>query len=239
MNIALIGYGKMGKAIEEIAISRGHSVVVKFNSQNPLESSQLRTTDVAIEFSQPDLALKHIKLCADGQIPIVVGTTAWEEHLAEIINHIDKRESSLIYSSNFSIGVNLFFEMNKHLARLMNDKTDYVASITEIHHAQKIDAPSGTAVTLAKDLISNHPTYSSWKLTGQSENMEKSDLPICAIREENVPGTHLISYTSEIDTLTIEHQAHNRKGFALGAVIAAEFIHKKQGVYTMSDILKF
>ena len=239
MNIALIGYGKMGKAIEEIAISRGHSVVVKFNSQNPLESSQLRTTDVAIEFSQPDLALKHIKLCADGQIPIVVGTTAWEEHLPEIINHIDKREASLIYSSNFSIGVNLFFEMNKHLARLMNDKTDYVASITEIHHTHKIDAPSGTAVTLAKDLISNHPTYSSWKLTGQSENMEKSDLPISAIREENVPGTHLISYTSEIDTLTIEHQAHNRKGFALGAIIAAEFIHKKQGVYTMSDILKF
>ena len=239
MNIALIGYGKMGKAIEEIAISRGHSIVVKFNSQNPLESSQLRTTDVAIEFSQPDLALKHIKLCADGQIPIVVGTTAWEEHLPEIINHIDKREASLIYSSNFSIGVNLFFEMNKHLARLMNDKTDYVASITEIHHTQKIDAPSGTAVTLAKDLISNHPTYSSWKLTGQSENMEKSDLPISAIREENVPGTHLISYTSEIDTLTIEHQAHNRKGFALGAIIAAEFIHKKQGVYTMSDILKF
>ncbi len=239
MNIALIGYGKMGKAIEEIAISRGHSVVVKFNSQNPLESSQLRTTDVAIEFSQPDLALKHIKLCADGQIPIVVGTTAWEEHLPEIINHIDKREASLIYSSNFSIGVNLFFEMNKHLARLMNDQTEYEASITEIHHAQKIDAPSGTAVTLAKDLISNHPTYSSWKLTGRSENMEKSDLPISAIREENVPGTHLISYTSEIDTLTIEHQAHNRKGFALGAVIAAEFIHKKQGVYTMSDILKF
>ena len=239
MNIALIGYGKMGKAIEEIAISRGHSVVVKFNSQNPLESSQLRTTDVAIEFSQPDLALKHIKLCADGQIPIVVGTTAWEEHLAEIINHIDKREASLIYSSNFSIGVNLFFEMNKHLARLMNDQTEYEASITEIHHTHKIDAPSGTAVTLAKDLISNHPTYSSWKLTGQSENMEKSDLPISAIREENVPGTHLISYTSEIDTLTIEHQAHNRKGFALGAVIAAEFIHKKQGVYTMSDILKF
>ena len=239
MNIALIGYGKMGKAIEEIAISRGHSVVVKFNSQNPLESSQLRTTDVAIEFSQPDLALKHIKLCADGQIPIVVGTTAWEEHLPEIINHIDKREASLIYSSNFSIGVNLFFEMNKHLARLMNDKTDYVASITEIHHTHKIDAPSGTAVTLAKDLISNHPNYSSWKLTGQSQNMEKSDLPISAVREENVPGTHLISYTSEIDTLTIEHQAHNRKGFALGAVIAAEFIHKKQGVYTMSDILKF
>ncbi len=239
MNIALIGYGKMGKAIEEIAISRGHSVVVKFNSQNPLESSQLRTTDVAIEFSQPDLALKHIKLCADGQIPIVVGTTAWEEHLAEIINHIDKREASLIYSSNFSIGVNLFFELNKYLARLMNDKTDYVASVKEIHHAQKIDAPSGTAVTLAKDLISNHPTYLSWKLTGQSQNMEKSDLPISAIREENVPGTHLISYTSEIDTLTIEHKAHNRKGFALGAIIAAEFIHKKQGVYTMSDILKF
>ena len=239
MNIALIGYGKMGKAIEEIAISRGHSVVVKFNSQNPLESSQLRTTDVAIEFSQPDLALKHIKLCADGQIPIVVGTTAWEEHLQEIINHIEKREASLIYSSNFSIGVNLFFEMNKHLARLMNDQTEYEASITEIHHTQKIDTPSGTAVTLAKDLISNHPTYSSWKLIGQSENMEKSDLPISAIREENVPGTHLISYTSEIDTLTIEHQAHNRKGFALGAVIAAEFIHKKQGVYTMSDILKF
>jgi 4-hydroxy-tetrahydrodipicolinate reductase len=239
MNIALIGYGKMGKAIEEIAISRGHSVVVKFNSQNPLESSQLRTTDVAIEFSQPNLVVKHIKLCADGQIPIVVGTTAWEEHLQEIINHIDKREASLIYSSNFSIGVNLFFEMNKHLARLMNDQSEYKAAITEIHHLQKIDAPSGTAVTLAKDLISNNSAYSSWKLKEDAQYFEKSDLPISAIREENIPGTHIINYTSEIDTLSIIHQAHNRKGFALGAVIAAEFIYKKQGIFTMSDILKF
>ena len=239
MNIALIGYGKMGKAIEEIAISRGHSVVVKFNSQNPLESSQLRTTDVAIEFSQPDLALKHIKLCADGQIPIVVGTTAWEEHLPEIINHIDKREASLIYSSNFSIGVNLFFEMNKHLARLMNDHSEYKAAITEIHHIQKIDAPSGTAVTLAKDLISNNSAYSSWKLKEDAQYFEKSDLPISAIREDNIPGTHIINYTSEIDTLSIIHQAHNRKGFALGAVIAAEFIYNKQGIFTLSDILKF
>ena len=225
MNIALIGYGKMGKAIEEIAISRGHSVVVKFNSQNPLESSQLRTTDVAIEFSQPNLVVKHIKLCADGQIPIVVGTTAWEEHLQEIINHIDKREASLIYSSNFSIGVNLFFEMNKHLARLMNDQSEYKAAITEIHHIQKIDAPSGTAVTLAKDLISNNSAYSSWKLKEDAQYFEKSDLPISAIREDNIPGTHIINYTSEIDTLSIIHQAHNRKGFALGAVIAAEFIY--------------
>jgi len=239
MNIALIGYGKMGKAIEEIAVSRGHKISVKFNGQNPLESSQLRTTDVAIEFSQPNLVVKHIKLCADGQIPIVVGTTAWGEHLQEIIDHIGKREASLIYSSNFSIGVNLFFEMNKHLARLMNDHSEYKAAITEIHHIQKIDAPSGTAMTLAKDLISNHPTYSSWKLTGQSENMEKSDLPISAIREENVSGTHIINYTSEIDTLSIIHQAHNRKGFALGAVIAAEFVYNKQGIFTMSDILKF
>lgn len=239
MNIALIGFGKMGKAIEEIAISRGHKVVVKFNSQNPFESSQLRTTDVAIEFTQPELAVKHIKLCADGQIPIVVGTTAWESSLEEIVSYVTKRESGLIYASNFSIGVNLFFEMNKHLARLMNDKTDYEASIIEIHHAQKIDTPSGTAVSLAKDLISNHPFYSTWKLTGQAKNMDKSDLPISAIREENVPGTHLINYTSEIDTLTIKHQAHNRKGFAFGAIVAAEFIYKKQGVFTMSDILKF
>jgi 4-hydroxy-tetrahydrodipicolinate reductase len=239
MNIALIGYGKMGKAIEEIAISRGHSVVVKFNSQNPLESSQLRTTDVAIEFSQPNLVVKHIKLCADGQIPIVVGTTAWEEHLQEIINHIDKREASLIYSSNFSIGVNLFFEMNKHLARLMNDHSEYKAAITEIHHIQKIDAPSGTAVTLAKDLISNNSAYSSWKLKEDAQYFEKSDLPISAIREDNIPGTHIINYTSEIDTLSIIHQAHNRKGFALGAVIAAEFIYNKQGIFTLSDILKF
>ena len=239
MNIALIGYGKMGKAIEEIAISRGHSVVVKFNSQNPLESSQLRTTDVAIEFSQPDLALKHIKLCADGQIPIVVGTTAWEEHLQEIIDHIGKREASLIYSSNFSIGVNLFFEMNMHLARLMNDHSEYKAAITEKHHIEKIDTPSGTAVTLAKDIISNNSAYSSWKLKEDAQDFGKNDLPISAIREENVTGTHIINYTSEIDTLSIIHQAHNRKGFALGAVIAAEFIYKKQGVYTMSDILKF
>lgn len=239
MNIALIGYGKMGKAIEEIAVSRGHKVIVKFNSQNPLESSQLRTTDVAIEFSQPDLVVKHIKLCADGQIPIVVGTTAWEEHLQEIINHIGKRESSLIYSSNFSIGVNVFFEINKHLARLMNDHSEYKAAITEIHHTQKIDAPSGTSVSLAKDVISNHSSYSSWKLKEEAENFGENELPISAIREENIPGTHLITYTSEIDTLSIEHQAHNRKGFALGAVVAAEFIYNKQGIFTMSDILKF
>ena len=239
MNIALIGYGKMGKAIEEIAISRGHKVVVKFNSQNPLESSQLRTTDVAIEFSHPNLVVKHIKLCADGQIPIVVGTTAWEEHLQEITNHIGKREASLIYSSNFSIGVNVFFEMNKHLARLMNDHSEYKAAITEIHHTQKIDAPSGTAVSLAKDLISNHSAYSSWKLKEEARNFEKNDLPISAIREENIPGTHIINYTSDIDTLSIIHQAHNRKGFALGAIVAAEYIHNKQGIFTMSDILKF
>jgi len=239
MNIALIGYGKMGKAIEEIAVSRGHKVVVKFNSQNPLESSQLRTTDVAIEFSHPNLVVKHIKLCADGQIPIVVGTTAWEEHLQEITNHIGKREASLIYSSNFSIGVNVFFEMNKHLARLMNDHSEYKAAITEIHHTQKIDAPSGTAVSLAKDLISNHSAYSSWKLKEEARNFEKNDLPISAIREENIPGTHIINYTSDIDTLSIIHQAHNRKGFALGAIVAAEYIHNKQGIFTMSDILKF
>ena len=239
MNIALIGYGKMGKTIEEIAISRGHSVVVKFNSQNPLESSQLRTTDVAIEFSQPELAVKHIKLCADSQIPIVVGTTAWDNSLEEIVAYIAKHEASLIYASNFSIGVNLFFELNKYLAKLMCQHREYKAEITEIHHTQKLDAPSGTAVSLAKDLIAEHNGYTSWKLIGQSQNMKKSDLPISAIREENVPGTHLISYTSEIDTLTIEHQAHSRTGFALGAVIAAEFIHKKQGVFTMSDILKF
>jgi 4-hydroxy-tetrahydrodipicolinate reductase len=169
MNIALIGYGKMGKAIEEIAISRGHSVVVKFNSQNPLESSQLRNTDVAIEFSQPDLALKHIKLCADGQIPIVVGTTAWEEHLAEIINHIDKREASLIYSSNFSIGVNLFFELNHKLAQLMAPYQQYKISLSEIHHTAKLDAPSGTAITLADEILSQNKAYMKWK------NQEKTE----------------------------------------------------------------
>ncbi len=239
MNIALIGYGKMGKTIEEIAISRGHSVVVKFNSQNPLESSQLRTTDVAIEFSQPELAVKHIKVCADSQIPIVVGTTAWDNSLEEIVAYIAKREASLIYASNFSVGVNLFFELNKYLAKLMSSHSEYKAEITEIHHTQKLDAPSGTAVSLAKDLLSKNNGYTSWKLKPDMSEFKSLELPIKAIREANVPGTHRINYASEIDTITIEHQAHSRTGFALGAVLAAEFIYKKQGVFTMSDILKF
>ena len=237
MKIALLGYGKMGKEIEKISLERGHSISIIVDKDDSI--SKLKNSDVAINFSTPDSAVNNIKLSLDSSVPAISGTTGWLEYYNDIMEYSKKSNTSFMYSSNYSLGVNLFFEMNKHLAKLMNDKTDYVASITEIHHTHKIGSPSGTAVTLAKDLISNHPSYSSWKLTGQSENMEKSDLPISAIREENVPGTHLISYTSEIDTLTIEHQAHNRKGFALGAVIAAEFIHKKQGVYTMSDILKF
>lgn len=238
MKIALIGYGKMGQAIEKIALERGHEICCIVTSQNPIEHVDFSSTDVAIEFTKPELATKHIIHCINSSVPVVVGTTAWHEELETIKAICEDKNGSLLYASNFSLGVNIFFEINKRLAELLSDHPEYKAQIEEIHHLQKLDAPSGTAIEIAKGIVSYNQNYNDWK-TGLNAKPEVNDdeLPIIAKREPNVPGTHTVNYVSEIDTISMTHQAHNRKGFALGAVIAAEWVVTKKGVFTMSNIL--
>lgn len=228
----------MGKVIEEIARERGHTIVAKVNSSSPLTETDLSTADVAIEFTRPELAVEHIAFCAKQQLPVVVGTTAWTERLPEVERMINEHNSSLLHASNFSIGVNIFFEINKRLAALMEGQTGYKACMEEIHHLQKLDAPSGTAITLANGIMENNNDYFSWVL-GEENAPHTNDgqLGITSYRKPDVPGTHIIRYTSNVDTITISHEAHNRKGFALGSVIAAEWLFNKKGVFTMSDVL--
>jgi 4-hydroxy-tetrahydrodipicolinate reductase len=243
MNIALIGYGKMGKAIEEIALERGHRITAIFNSQKPFKNDEstrlmLQNTDVAIEFSRPDLAVSHILTAFDLQLPIVVGTTAWQKDGLSIVRgQITEKNASLLHASNFSVGVNILFALNKKLAALMENQADYEVEIEEIHHTQKLDAPSGTAVSLANDIIDNNHRYHLWELKDEQTHFDSNVVPITAIREPEVPGTHFVRYNSEIDTITLAHHAHNRKGFALGSVLAAEFLHDKKGLFTMADVL--
>ena len=238
MKITLIGYGKMGKAIEKIALERGHSIAVIVNSSNSIDLIDLSNCDVAIEFSTPELATKHIVHCFNHQIPIVVGTTGWHHELESIKTICGKVDGSLIYAPNFSLGVNIFFELNKRLAELMSGNIDYQAEVVEVHHLQKLDSPSGTAIELANEIISYNKTYTDWKSSnGMKLEVSSSILPITAIREPDVPGTHTVMYQSEIDSILMTHQAHNRKGFALGAVVAAEWIFGKKGVFTMSNVL--
>jgi len=238
MKIGLIGYGKMGKAIEAIALERGHTIVFRVNSEHPIEQADFSLADVAIEFSQPALALKHITYCVEHQLPVVVGTTAWQQQLDEVKALVEQHDATLLYASNFSIGVNILFRVNELMAALMVKQPDYTSSIEEIHHLQKLDAPSGTAVTLAEGIITNHNGYSEW-ICGEGTAPETTthQLGILAIREPEVPGTHVVKYTSEIDTLTLTHEAHSRKGFAQGAVVAAEFLEGKKGLFTMRDVL--
>ena len=237
MKIALLGYGKMGKIIEELAIQRNHEIVCRFNSNNPVNESDLSSADVAIEFSRPELASQHIQLCADTKTPVVVGTTAWEKDLEKLCQYIKDKQSAMLYSSNFSLGVNIFFEMNKVLAKLMSKHPSYKLNVKEIHHTEKLDAPSGTAVSIANDIISNNKRYSSWRLE-QDETIDKSNsIPIIANRITDVPGTHIVNYNCAVDTIEMKHVAHNREGFAVGSIIAAEFLASKQGVFTMSDVL--
>jgi 4-hydroxy-tetrahydrodipicolinate reductase len=240
MNIALIGYGKMGKAIEKIAEERGHSVVLICNSELSVQHADFSNVEMAIEFSQPKLVVNHILFCLERNIPIIVGTTGWNDNLTFIQEKIKKLDGSLLHASNFSIGVNIFFELNKKLARLISGKKDYKASIEEIHHLQKLDAPSGTAITLADGIIENNVDYKSWVL-GRDEvpSTNNNQLSLTSYRLPDVPGTHTINYTSEIDTISISHEAHSRKGFALGAVIAAEFLEGKKGEFQMNDVLNF
>lgn len=239
MKIALIGYGKMGKAIEEIALQRGHEIVAKIDVSHPITELTGKDIDVAIEFTRPDAAVGNILFCMDHQIPVVVGTTAWNHEFSKVKEALEVKNGALLYASNFSVGVNIFFEINRRLAKLMNPQTDYTASIEEIHHLQKLDAPSGTAVSIANDLLKNLDPLENWKLGEEHvPTVEKNELAITSFRQPDVPGTHVVRYTSEVDTIEIKHEAHNRKGFALGAVLAAEFLKGKKGIFTMSDVLK-
>ena len=230
----------MGKAIEQIALERGHTIVSVVNSELQIEQADLSTADVAIEFTQPELAVNHIEWCAKHQIPVVVGTTAWHHQLESVTSCIEENKSALIHASNFSIGVNIFFEVNKKLAQLMSGQTAYSVSIEETHHLQKLDAPSGTAITLANGILENHSDYISWVLGEEkAPHTAEGQLGVTSFRRPDVPGTHAVHYNSIVDSIKIEHIAHNRNGFALGAVIAAEWIAQKKGIYTMSDVLNF
>jgi 4-hydroxy-tetrahydrodipicolinate reductase len=238
MNIALVGYGKMGKAIEEIARSRGHEITQRISSSHPIQSADLSQVDVAIEFTRPELAIEHIKFCVNQKIPIVVGTTAWRDQLSKVSDFVNQKKGGMLHASNFSVGVNIFFEINRKLAKLMSNQPEYRIVAEEIHHVQKLDAPSGTAVSLLKDILFENKNYSNWQLVSNVEESDSKNIPIIAKREPDVPGTHEINYSSDIDTISLKHIAHNRKGFALGAVLAAEFLFGKSGVFTMSDVLK-
>lgn len=226
----------MGKEIEKVALERGHTVSLKISSKNTedLNSENLETIDVAIEFTNPVLAVNNIKQCALANTPIIVGTTGWYDNFEDVKNNILEHNGSLLYATNCSIGVNLFFQLNKQLAEIMNKHTAYKVSMDETHHTQKLDSPSGTAITLAEGIIENNDKLNTWT---EDNNQASNELPITAHRVENVPGTHQVNYVSEIDTIEIKHTAHNRKGFAMGAVIAAEFIKDKKGIFTMEDVL--
>jgi 4-hydroxy-tetrahydrodipicolinate reductase len=230
MKIALLGYGKMGKVIEKIALERGHEIVLKKSSADSF--SNLNNADVAIDFSTPDAAVCNISECLHTNIPIVSGTTGWLAQYDEMVALCEEKNGAFIYGSNFSLGVNLFFELNNYLAKMMSNFNQYQVSLEEIHHTQKLDAPSGTAISLANGIIENS-AYENWTL----DNPNAKQIPIDAKRIENVPGTHTVFYTSTVDTIEIKHTAHNREGFALGAVIAAEWLVGKKGVFTMKNVL--
>ncbi len=237
MRILILGYGKMGKAIEEIAEERGHEIKHKININNTqaLRFIDPGEIDVAIEFSQPDAAFENIKYCLENNIPVVCGTTGWLDSMPEAEILCKKHNGALFYASNFSLGVNLFFKLNEILAKMMENHPNYTLEMTEIHHTEKKDAPSGTAITLANDIISANNTKKSW-VNDASEN--KEEIPIISKRIPDVPGTHIIQYTSDIDQIEIKHTAFTRAGFALGAVLVSEWIIKKKGVLTMKDFMK-
>ncbi len=231
MNLALLGYGRMGKIIEKFALNRGHKIVYILDKE--WEQGTLSQADVAINFSIPSATVNNIKKAIDHQVPVVCGTTGWLEHFDEITAYTQKKNSGFLYASNFSIGVNLFFKINASVAHLMAPQKDtYQARIKEIHHVHKLDAPSGTALTLAEALL-NEKHYNHWELNSKNPNA----LTIEALREGEVPGTHTITYQSEVDTITLTHEAFSRDGFALGAVIAAEWLKGKNGVFSMQDVL--
>jgi 4-hydroxy-tetrahydrodipicolinate reductase len=238
LNIALIGYGKMGKAIEQIALQRGHTISLKITSENntDLTKENLANADVAIEFTNPESAIQNLYKCFEANVPVVCGSTGWLNQLNEVEQKCKTLNGGLLYASNFSIGVNIFFELNKKLAQLMSNQPSYKVSIEEIHHTQKKDAPSGTAITLAEQIIDDLPQKNKWV---NNETAIENELAIISKRIDPAPGTHRVKYSSPIDDIEIIHTAHNRQGFAMGAVLAAEFLQYKQGIFSMSDVLKF
>lgn len=231
MKIALLGYGKMGKTIERFALSRGHEIVLRKTSGDTYDG--LEQADVAIDFSVPSAAVVNITTCLNAGIPVVSGTTGWLEDYDMMVRLCEEKAGAFLYGSNFSLGVNLFFSLNEYLAKMMRRFPEYKIAMEEIHHTQKLDAPSGTAITLARTIIDNSD-YSSWALSAKADD----ELQINAKRIENVPGTHSVFYTSDVDTIEIKHTAHSRDGFALGAVMAAEWLAGKQGVFSMKDVLE-
>lgn len=231
MKIALVGYGKMGKIIDGIATSRGHEIVSRLN-ETPT-SENLNEPDVVIEFSNPEVAFQNIKTCLEQSIPVICGTTGWLKQKPEVERIAAANYTSFLYGSNFSLGVNLFFALNEKLAELMKNFGEYNVQLEEIHHTHKKDAPSGTAISLAEGIIKNNPNFSAWKL----EETAADQIGIFAIREDEVPGTHSVFYRSDVDEIEIKHTAFSRDGFALGAVIAAEWIQGKTGNFTMNDVL--
>ncbi|MBP8754414.1 MAG: 4-hydroxy-tetrahydrodipicolinate reductase [Chitinophagales bacterium] len=238
MKVALIGYGKMGKSIEEILNQQNDTVVLKIGSGNidDLTKSNLQQADVAIEFTAPHLAVQHIQLCVEAGVPVVCGTTGWSADLNTITKYCNAHNSKLVHAPNFSIGVNLFFEINKIVAAMFSSHPDYKLSITEIHHTEKKDAPSGTAIQLANIIMQSNPVFKSWVNNSSEIN---SEIPITSIREQGVPGTHSIEYDSAVDSISLTHVAKSRYGFASGAVLAAKWLlQQPSGVYTMRDVLK-
>lgn len=238
MKIALVGYGKMGKTIEQIALNRGHEIVsiIDINNAQDFDSEAFKQADVAIEFTTPATAFDNYMKCFAAGVPVVSGTTGWLSRLDEVKQMCEKEGKTFFYASNFSIGVNIFFAVNKYLAKIMNNFPSYDVRMTEVHHIHKLDAPSGTAITLAEGILENIERKNRWTL----ETAEKpTDLPIHAIREGEVPGIHEIIYESEADTISIKHDAKSRAGFALGAVIAAEFTAGKKGFLGMNDLFQF
>lgn len=231
MKIALVGYGRMGKIIDEIALKRGHEVVARLKETPTAEN--LNNPDVVIEFSLPEVAFDNIKACLENKIPVICGTTGWLERKDEVEQLAVENETAFLYGSNFSLGVNLFFALNEKLADLMKNVDQYSCQLEEIHHVHKLDAPSGTAISLAEGIIKNNAKFDAWKL----EETKEKQLGIFAIREDEVPGTHSVYYRSEVDEIEIKHKAYNRNGFALGAVVAAEWIKDKKGNFTMKDVL--
>jgi 4-hydroxy-tetrahydrodipicolinate reductase len=238
MNIALIGYGRMGHEIESIAVKRGHFIklIVDQDNEQDLNPINLKGIDVAIEFSLPDAAFNNITKCLNEKIPVVSGTTGWLDNYNKAVDICDKNNCAFIHSSNYSIGVNLLFMLNTELAKHMDRYKAYTVSIEEIHHLKKLDAPSGTAITLADGIAANHSAYKKWCF--ENEKTENC-IPIHSVREGLVPGTHIVTWESDIDTITLKHEAKNRKGLALGAVLAAEFIYTRKGVFTMNDVMGF
>jgi 4-hydroxy-tetrahydrodipicolinate reductase len=238
MKIALIGYGRMGQEIEKIALSRGHEIVLTIDIHNldDFTPENLKKADVAISYTIPETAIASYKKCFDAGIPVVSGTTGWLENWDDVTEYCTQKVGSFFYASNFSLGVNIFFELNKTLAKYMKSLDDYEVSMCEIHHTKKLDSPSGTAISLAEGIMDQNPRYKEWVNKVTNNN---SELGIVSIREGDVPGIHTIKYESEVDFIEITHNAKSRKGFAFGSVIAAEFLKGKTGIYSMKDLMKF